>query len=147
MRTYHHLTLVLAAAGLLAGCASDSNAVGMMKTYHATLSGAQEVPPTSSSGQGSAEFTVDPDSHKVTWNVSYSGLTGPAMAAHIHGPAAPGANAGVVTNIAANGTASPIQGSAVLTDAQMADLMAGKDYVNIHTAQNKGGEIRGQIAP
>jgi hypothetical protein len=141
------LTLVLAAAGLLAGCASNSNTAGMMKTYHATLSGTQEVPPTTSSGQGNAEFTVDPDSHKVTWNVAYSGLTGPAAAAHIHGPAAPGANAGVVVNIAANGTASPIQGSAVLTDAQMADLMAGKDYVNIHTAQNKGGEIRGQITP
>jgi hypothetical protein len=147
MRAYHQFAFVLAAAGLLAGCASGSNTVGMAKTYHATLSGAQEVPPTNGSGQGSAEFTVDPDSHKVTWNVTYSGLTGPAMAAHIHGPAAPGANAGVVTSIAANGTASPIQGSAVLTDAQMADLMAGKDYVNIHTAQNKGGEIRGQITP
>jgi CHRD domain len=147
MRAYHHLTFVLAAAGLLAGCASGSNTVGMMKTYHAALSGAQEVPPTTGGGQGNAEFTVDPDSHKVTWNVAYSGLTGQAMAAHIHGPAAPGANAGVVVNIAANGTASPIQGSAVLTDAQMADLMAGKDYVNIHTAQNKGGEIRGQITP
>jgi Cu/Zn superoxide dismutase len=147
MRGYQQLTCVVAAAGLLAGCASSGNTVGMMKTYHATLSGAQEVPATNSSAQGSAEFTVDPDSRKVTWNVTYSGLTGPAMAAHIHGPAAPGATAGVVVNIAAAGTGSPIQGSAVLTDAQMADLMAGKDYVNIHTAQNKGGEIRGQITP
>jgi hypothetical protein len=147
MRRYHHAAVVLAAVGLLAGCASGSNTVGMTKTYHATLSGAQEVPPTGGSGQGNAEFTVDPDSKKVSWNVSYSGLTGPAMAAHIHGPAAPGTNAGVVVNIAAAGTASPIQGSAVLTDAQMADLMSGKDYVNIHTAQNKGGEIRGQITP
>jgi hypothetical protein len=46
-----------------------------------------------------------------------------------------------------SGVSNPIEGSTTLTDAQMADLTAGKDYVNIHTAENKGGEIRGQIKP
>jgi Cu/Zn superoxide dismutase len=144
MRAYSQLTIAaLAATALLAGCASGP----ATKTYHATLSSAQEVPPTTSAGQGSGEFTVNPATKQVTWTVSYSGLTGPALAAHIHGPAAPGANAGVLVNLAPSGVANPLQGSATLTDAQMADLMAGKGYVNIHTAQNKGGEIRGQITP
>jgi hypothetical protein len=63
--------------------------------------------------------------------------------AHFHGPAEPGKNAGVAVPIP--GTASPMNGSATLTDAQAADLMAGKWYVNVHTAENKGGEIRGQV--
>ncbi len=67
------------------------------------------------------------------------------MAAHIHGPADPGQNAGVTVPFKV--TASPIKGSKVLTPAQVADLEAGKDYVNIHTAANKGGEIRGQLQP
>ena len=65
------------------------------------------------------------------------------VAAHIHGPAEPGANAPPVVPFA--NAASPISGTATLTDAQAADLMAGKYYVNVHTAANRGGEIRGQI--
>jgi hypothetical protein len=80
----------------------------------------------------------------LTWTVDYSGLSGPATAAHIHGPADPGANAGIVIPFTGN-LASPIKGSATLTDAQMAQLEAGKWYVNIHTEANKPGEIRGQL--
>jgi CHRD domain-containing protein len=87
---------------------------------------------------------LDTASKTLTWTVTYSGLGGPATAAHIHGPAAPGANAGVLVPF--NGDlASPIKGSATLTDAQISDLEAGKWYVNIHTAANKSGEIRGQL--
>ena len=81
--------------------------------------------------------------HALTYNVTYEGLTGPAAAAHIHGPAEPGANAPPVVPFA--NAASPITGTATLTDAQAADLAAGKWYVNVHTAANRGGEIRGQI--
>jgi hypothetical protein len=132
------------ATALLAACAGGN---ANQQTFHATLSPAQEVPPTASAGTGSATVTLDMGTKVANWSVTYSGLTGPAGAAHIHGPAAPGANAGVVANIGANGVASPIQGSTTLTDAQIADLVAGKDYINIHTAANKGGEIRGQIVP
>ena len=77
--------------------------------------------------------------------MTYSGLTGPATAAHFHGPAAVGANAPPVVPVPATALANPIKGDATLTDAQAADLAAGKWYFNIHTAANKGGEIRGQV--
>ena len=83
----------------------------------------------------------------VTWSVNYCGLSGPAAAAHIHCGAAAGANAGVAVNLDGTNLASPIQGSGSMTDAQLADLQAGKCYVNIHTASNKGGEVRGQLVP
>ena len=53
----------------------------------------------------------------------------------------------MVVNLAPNGMAAPLNGSATMTDAQAKDLLAGKDYVNVHTAKNPGGEIRGQITP
>ena len=71
--------------------------------------------------------------------------TGPATMAHFHGPADAGKNAPV--EIALKSITSPLDGSAVLTDAQAADLMAGKLYFNIHTDANKGGEVRGQVLP
>lgn len=101
-------------------------------------------PGIASSGKGMATASLDTTSKTLTWNVDYSGLSGPATAAHIHGPADPGANAGIVVPFSGN-LASPIKGSATLTDAQIAQLEAGKWYVNIHTEANKPGEIRGQL--
>ena len=75
--------------------------------------------------------------------MTYAGLSGPATAGHFHGPASMGQNAGVVMPFAS--AASPIEGQQTLTAAQVDDLMAGKWYVNIHTAANPGGEIRGQV--
>jgi hypothetical protein len=71
-------------------------------------------------------------------------LSGDATAAHFHGPATPGVNAGVTVPMKAPLT-SPITGEATLTPEQAADLMAGKWYFNVHTAANPGGEIRGQL--
>ena len=65
------------------------------------------------------------------------------MGAHIHGPGEQGANAGIVLRF--KFVESPIKLSATLTDAQAADLLAGKLYVNIHTELNPGGEIRGNL--
>jgi hypothetical protein len=101
-------------------------------------------PGVTSAGKGSATASLDTATKTLTWTVDYSGLSGSATAAHIHGPADPGANAGVVVPFTGN-LASPINGSATLTDAQIAQLEAGKWYVNIHTEANKGGEIRGQL--
>ena len=101
-------------------------------------------PGITSSGKGAATASLDTATRPLTWTVEYSGLSGPATAAHIHGPADPGADAGVVVPFTGN-LASPIKGSATLTDTQIAQLEAGKWYVNIHTAANKGGEIRGQL--
>jgi CHRD domain len=110
----------------------------------ATLDAKSETPPNTSTATGMADIDYDAASKKLTWKLTYSGLTGPATAAHFHGPAEPGKNAGVAVAIP-NATTSPNQGSATLTDAQAADLLAGKYYVNVHTAANPGGEIRGQV--
>ena len=109
----------------------------------ATLNAASEVPPNASPATGTADIDFDPATKKLSWKMTYSGLTGPATMAHFHGPAEPGKNAGVAVPITP--ATSPSEGSATLTDAQAADLVAGKYYVNVHTEANKGGEIRGQV--
>ena len=77
-------------------------------------------------------------------DVAFVALEGAPTVAHFDGPAEPGKNAGVALLIGQNPT-SPATGMATLTDAQAADLMGGRWYVNIHTAANRGGEIRGQV--
>jgi len=129
-----------AVAGALAFAAPSMAA---MMTFKANLKGASEVPPNTTPGTGSVTVTYDSDSKKITWKGSYSGLTGPATAAHFHGPAPAGKNAGVMIPIAP--ATSPLEGSATLTDSQAKALMDGDMYVNVHTAANKAGEIRGQL--
>lgn len=117
-------------------------------TFKADLKGSSEVPSNTTSGTGSATIILDAASKKITWNVTFSGLTGAATAAHIHGPAPAGKNAGVMVWLSTKGqpAASPLTGSATVTDAQISDMMNGQCYVNVHTAANPGGEIRGQLA-
>jgi CHRD domain len=112
-------------------------------SFAADLKAANEVPPNKSAGTGTVAAAYDTASKKLDWTVTFSGLTGAATGAHFHGPADATKNAGVA--VAIPGTASPMAGSATLTDAQAADLMAGKWYVNVHTDANKDGEIRGQV--
>ena len=134
--------------GLLAAVAAWPMANAAVTAYKANLAGAAEVPPVNSAGKGSAAVNVDTATKQVSWRVEYSGLSGPAAAAHIHCGAAAGANSGVAVALGAGPTAaSPIQGSGAMTDAQLADLQAGKCYVNVHTEANKGGELRGQLTP
>lgn len=131
------------ASAALAGCAGmgiPGMAPSTKMSLTATLAPAAGI---TSSGKGAGTFSYDAATHVLDYNVTYEGLTGPAAAAHIHGPADPGANAPPVVPFPA--ATSPITGTATLTDAQAADLLAGKYYVNVHTAANRGGEIRGQI--
>jgi CHRD domain len=109
----------------------------------ADLNGASEVPPNQSAGTGTVTATFDTATKQLSWKGNYSGLSGPATAAHFHGPAEAGKNGGVALPITPS--ASPFTGAATLTDAQAADLLAGRWYVNVHTAGNPGGELRGQI--
>jgi hypothetical protein len=135
------------AAGLLAlgvaGCAQwyPSEKVDI---YEATLSGSQEVPPVGTSGTGMAEVRLNTNTNMLSWKVTYSNLSGPASAGHIHGPAVPGQNAGVLipfTNVGMQ----PITGEKTVTPQQVADLAAGRWYVNVHTPMHPAGEIRGQL--
>lgn len=141
----------IASALVLSACSSPApvatmpapapyNGIALM----ANLSAAKEVPPNSSAGTGVLQANFDKQTNLLTWTVTYSGLTGPVRSAHFHGPSTAGINAGVALGM--NGDLdSPIKGSAVLTAAQSADLLAGKWYVNLHTAINVAGEIRGQV--
>lgn len=131
---------------LMAGVALLFCGVAQAETvpFGATLNGTSEVPPTTTNGNGTAVVTLDTGTKVLTYTVAYSELTGPATAGHFHGPAEEGKNAGVVLPISTP-LASPIKGTATLTDAQMADLTAGRWYLNLHTATNPGGEIRGQM--
>jgi CHRD domain len=134
-----------AAGAVLLASAGPSQAA--TTSFKATLNGASENPPTTSAGTGSVTATLDPATKMLTWQGTFAGLSGPATAAHLHGPAEPGKNAGVAIAISVKDTpfVSPFKGSATLTDGQISDLMAGLWYVNIHTDANKGGEIRGQL--
>ena len=92
-----------------------------------------------------------------TYTISYTGLTGNLTGAHIHGPAAPGVNAGILVPFTVptggapasgtlTGTFSATSNAAVSIDSLEGLMKNGNSYVNLHTAANPGGEIRGQIA-
>lgn len=113
----------------------------------ATLDGTQEVPPVETEGTGSATMEFNPSSNELSWSIVFSGLSGSATAAHFHGPAAEGTNAGVLANIGeVSGLTSPMDGSAMLTSELASYLLDGQLYINIHTEMNSGGEIRGQVS-
>jgi hypothetical protein len=131
----------IAAAGLLLATAP---VYAEVINLSAELSGGAEVPANDSGGTGTLEATYDTETMLFTWTVTYEGLTGDATAAHFHGPAAPDANAGPVLPIEGD-LASPIEGSATLTEEQAGQLQDGLWYFNVHTAEYPDGEIRGQV--
>lgn len=139
----HVLSRVATALTIGTMLAAASPAFAEMVKMSATMDAAQEVPPNDSAGKGTADISFDTESKQLDWTIEYSGLTGDATGAHFHGPADAGANADVAVPI--EDPKSGAKGSATLTDAQAADLMAGKYYVNVHTAAQAGGEIRGQV--
>jgi hypothetical protein len=123
------------------------------------LTGAQETPATPTTALGNMDVFYSKETRVLTYNVTWSGLTGPVTAMHIHGLAPSGFPAGVVQNIntSSGGLATPnatlygitgkfsgnffVDGVAVREE----DLLNGMYYINIHTATYPGGEIRGQI--
>jgi CHRD domain len=134
------LALCIAAAALVISLPAAAATVH----FTAKLDSASETPPNDSKGAGNAAVSLDTAAKKISWKITYSGLTGPATMAHFHGPAPAGQAAGVAVPITPP-LASPAHGSAGVTDAQIADLKAGQWYVNVHTAAHPGGEIRGQL--
>jgi len=137
---------VLPLSLLLAG---GANATSF--TLAAMLDGLQV--PVVTLGNGTLTGTYDDVTNALTWSGSFSGLTTGTNAAHFHGPAAPGVNAGIQVSMTGGSNVFPLavtsgsfSGSATITDTQEADLLAGLWYVNIHTTMFPNGEIRGQVA-
>jgi hypothetical protein len=112
--------------------------------FHGTMTAGAEVPPTKSTGRGEANATLDTTTHQLTYDVTFKGFASDVTMAHFHGPAEPGKNAGVVVPLGVKPT-SPIHGTATLTPAQQDQLIAGQWYANVHTTNNPGGAIRGQM--
>lgn len=113
--------------------------------FRTTLSADEQSAPTNSPGLGGAEFVLDRPTQRLDWTITYGKLTSKAVAAHVHGPQTPGGNAGVMFDLAPNGTKSPLVGSVVLNDGELEYLLTGRLYVNVHTTKYPAGELRGQI--
>ena len=100
--------------------------------------------PPPANGGGSGTVMYDSNTNMLSWNVSYSNLSGPVTFAHFHGPAGPGTDA--IIQVTMPVSASPLVGNATITEPQEADLLRGNWYINIHTAACSSGEIRGQVS-
>jgi len=142
---------LLATAAFLAAIAVALPARATLITFTANLTGAQQVPANASTATGFGTVVLDDVADTITVDLSWSGLIGgPATAAHIHGPGAPGVNAAVIFPFsgvpAATSGAIPEQVFSI-TPAQISDLEAGLYYMNIHDGTFPGGEIRGQLVP
>ncbi|HEX2838695.1 MAG TPA: CHRD domain-containing protein [Phycisphaerales bacterium] len=111
-------------------------------TRVAVLTASQEVPTNASNGQGCARCIIDTDANTLTYRIVVTGLTTPETAAHFHGMAGPGVNAGVVHALPVGNVKTGVWNYA---EAQEADILNGRTYINIHTAAFPGGEIRGQV--
>ena len=161
---------------IVAGVAVAALAFGgsaQAATYVATLNGANQNPAVVTPATGMATFTFDPVSNMMLVDVTFSGLTTPATASHIHCCIASPGNAGVATTVpsypgfpnATSGTYDQIfdmlslssynpafvtanGGTAATAEAALlAGIAAGDAYFNIHDATNPGGEIRGFLVP
>jgi hypothetical protein len=119
-------------------------AEGVVVDFNFPIDGAQEVPPAATIASGSGLVTLDTDTSQLDWNITFSGLSSSETAAHFHGPAPVGANAGVQIALPLG---SPKIGNQILSVTQEADVLAGLWYVNIHSQTFPGGEIRGQVVP
>lgn len=139
MSRSYRSTLVLAAftsvAALSSAWAGDT---------HVKLSGQEETPPVTTAATGTATLSVGADK-KVSGSIKTEGVDGTAAHIHAGGPGEKGPPV-ITLEKGENGTWI-VPAGAALTDEQYAAYKAGKLYINIHSAANKGGEIRGQIKP
>ena len=138
---------IVAAAVLLASCAAyQDKAPSWMPGSGAVsvkLSGAEEVPPVQTSGSGSGTIRVNSDG-TISGSVTTTGVEG--TMAHIH-QGAKGQNGPIIIPLEKKGDTYTVPAGAKLNEAQMKAFKEGNLYVNVHTAKNKGGEVRGQIQP
>jgi hypothetical protein len=121
-----------------------TSASGEILHFHAKLAPSSETPASEHSAEGVAELTLDTESKILSWKVTYSGLSGPLIGAHFNAPPEPGSSIGAAMDLAPPLT-SPVVSSARLDDIQIGDLRAGLWSVNLLTARNPRGEIRGDL--
>lgn len=129
--------MLVAPALASAGLAHSSSSVGIS----GTIAGEHG---TTTQPSGTVTGALDTKTRKLTFSIDYSGLSGPITAAHFHGPAGSGKEAGVLVPIKAP-YASPINGTATLSPAEVTELRHGEIYVNLHTAAHPDGEARAQL--
>lgn len=129
--------------GVVLSAAILATSTGMVMAAQITLSGDQEVPPVSSAAKGNGTITVEEDK-SVRGSVKITGMS--ANAAHIH-EGAPGTSGPVLIPLKKSGDAWSVPPGTKLTDEQYQSYLAGKLYVNVHSAKHKDGEVRGQITP
>ena len=135
----HTRIALLLAAGALAFAPG-----AFAQKVETTLSGDQEVPPVQTKAKGMGMISVD-DDKSVSGEVTTTGVEG--TMAHIH-QAAKGANGDVIIPLEKDGDGKwKVPAGAKLSDEQYEAFKAGKLYVNVHSAANKGGEVRGQLMP
>lgn len=164
MKARHALTALLALTTVTAVACDDDdedpNGPPDTNTFTANLTGAQEVPPVTTTATASATFTSSTSGGTTTiqYTVTVNGdLSGPVTAAHIHGPAGTGTNANPIVPLTvsnATGTSGVLVSGSFTTTGNasinmqqlLTHMLAGNTYVNLHTAANPNGEIRGQIA-
>jgi hypothetical protein len=140
-------TLTTILSIVLLGLAATAGTAGAeVHLFEAIIDGSQEVPPSGSTATGFASLTYDDITGELSWEIQWSGLSGPPTGMHFHGPAPAGVNAGIQIDVGIiSGLTSPSIGSTAITAAQGDDLLSNLWYVNIHAAQFPAGEIRGQI--
>ena len=140
--------LVVLAALLTASCSINMSEPRVPRTdLRASLSGAAVVPPTASGASGYLEGVYRPSSKVFEYRLNLVGLSGPITGGALHGPAAPGESAPAVSPINIPIYDYTIRDGATLTEAQAAELLAGRWYVSVSTLQYPDGEIRGQLVP
>jgi hypothetical protein len=114
--------------------------------YNMNLNSAAEVPPNASTATGAVRVTLDQATGGILVDGTFTGLTSMVTAAHIHGPAAAGANADIIIPLDVTGTTSgTVAGTATMNQAQMDMMLGGMTYVNIHSTNYPMGEIRAQV--
>lgn len=154
MTNYLSKALLLSLSmAVFAGCDKDDDNDDkdqIVDKKEIVIEGAQEVPAKTVDGSGTADVSYNKDTKVMNFTLNWTGLTGVPTGAHIHGPAARGANAGIKFDFfdECPKTASGTFSSSVTVDnvsIKEDSLLAGFYYFNIHTDLNKGGEIRGQI--
>lgn len=145
--------LVVACAPQADTGAMDTEATAEMTSFTVDLSGDQEVPPVSTLASGVAE--VDLDGNMLSVTGTFRGLESDLMAVagtpmHIH-EAPEGENGGVVFPVnvetEADGTSGSFSFTGELSSEQLSSFLAGNYYLNLHTQDNGGGELRGQLVP